>query len=66
MLRRVIKTGWQWWESHPDESVLIGRYSQSTTGQALELRSEWEERHRSRAYDYLPGAGTQPFRPRRA
>jgi AcrR family transcriptional regulator len=58
VLRRVIKTGWQWWESHPDESMLIGRYSQSTTGQALELRGEWEERHRSRAYDYLPGANT--------
>lgn len=56
VLRRVIKTGWEWWQSHPDESLLIGRYSQSTTGQALELRSEWEERHRSRAYDYLPGA----------
>jgi len=55
-LRRVIRTGWEWWGAHPDESVLIGRYSQSTTGQALQLRSEWEERHRSRAYDYLPGA----------
>lgn len=58
VLRRVIKTGWHWWESHPDESVLIGRYSQSTTGQALALRSEWEERHRARAYDYLSGAST--------
>jgi len=58
VLRRVIKTGWEWWESHPDESVLIGRYSQSTTGQALELRSAWEERHRSRAYDYIPGASS--------
>lgn len=58
VLRRVVKTGWAWWESHPDESVLIGRYSQSTTGQALELRSAWEERHRSRAYDYIPGAST--------
>lgn len=57
VLRRVIKTGWEWWESHADESVLIGRYSQSTTGHALELRSEWEERHRARAYDYIPGAG---------
>jgi AcrR family transcriptional regulator len=54
VLRRAIKTGWRWWESHPDESVLIGRYSQSTTGQALELRTAWEERHRSRAYDYIP------------
>ncbi len=53
VLRRVIRTGWTWWESHPDESVLIGRYSQATTGQALELRTEWEERHRARAYDYL-------------
>ena len=58
VLRRVIRIGWQWWESHPAESMLIGRYSQSTTGQALELRSEWEERHRSRAYDYLPGASS--------
>lgn len=57
-LRHVIRTGWDWWEAHPDESVLIGRYSQSTTGQALELRSSWEERHRSRAYDYIPGAST--------
>ena len=56
VLRRVIKTGWKWWESHPDESLLIARYSQGTTGQALKLRSEWEERHRSRASDYLTGA----------
>jgi len=56
VLRRVIRTGWTWWESHPDESVLIGRYSQATTGQALELRAAWEERHRARAYDYIPGA----------
>ena len=62
-LRRVIRTGWRWWELHPDESVLIGRYSQSTTGQALELRSAWEERHSSRAYDYIPGAnGSRPGR----
>ncbi|PXY33692.1 hypothetical protein BAY59_09915 [Prauserella coralliicola] len=53
VLRRVVKAGWEWWTTHPDESVLIGRYSQSTTGRALELRAEWEERHRSRAYDYL-------------
>lgn len=53
VLRRVVKAGWEWWTTHPDESVLIGRYSQSTTGRALELRGEWEERHRSRAYDYL-------------
>lgn len=58
VLRRVVKTGWAWWESHPDEGVLIGRYSQSTTGHALQLRSEWEERHRARAYDYLSGAST--------
>jgi AcrR family transcriptional regulator len=66
VLRRVIKTGWTWWESHPEESLLIGRYSQATTGQALELRSEWEERHRSRAYDYLPGTGTGSSRTGRA
>ena len=59
-LRRVIRTGWQWWISHPNESILIGRYSQSTTGQAFELRSEWEERHRARAYDYLPGTSKAP------
>ncbi len=53
VLRRVVKAGWEWWTTHPDESILIGRYSQSTTGKALELRGEWEERHRSRAYDYL-------------
>ncbi len=57
VLRQVVKAGWRWWQSHPDESVLIGRYSQATTGRALELRSQWEERHRARAYDYLPGAG---------
>ena len=56
VLRRVIRTGWEWWESHADESLLIGRYSQATTGKALEMRSAWEERHRSRAYDYIPGA----------
>lgn len=56
VLRRVVKTGWQWWESHPDESLLIGRYSQSTTGQAMELRTAWEERHGTRAHDYLAAA----------
>lgn len=58
VLRNVIVSGWAWWESHPDESLLIGRYSQGTTGGALELRSAWEERHRKRAYAYLAGAGT--------
>ena len=64
VLRRVIKAGWQWWESHPEESILIGRYSQSTTGQALALRTAWEEFHRARAYDYLADAGAA--RPGRA
>jgi AcrR family transcriptional regulator len=58
VLRAVIKAGWDWWETHPDESILIGRYSQSTTGQALELRAQWEERHRARAYDYLETVGS--------
>lgn len=62
VLRRVIKTGWQWWESHPDESLLIGRYSQSTTGQAMELRAAWEERHGARAHDYLAESGSRPGR----
>ncbi len=55
VLRQVVMTGWQWWKSHPDESLLIGRYSQSTTGQALELREAWEQRHAARAHDYLNG-----------
>ncbi len=60
-LRRVIRAGWEWWQLHPDERVLIGRYSQATTPQALELRSAWEERHRDRARDYVasgPGPRT--------
>jgi AcrR family transcriptional regulator len=64
VLRHVVKSGWQWWETHPDESILIGRYSQSTTGQSLELRSAWEERHRARAHDYIQERG--PTRPGRA
>lgn len=61
-LRRVIRTGWTWWVAHPHESQLIGRYSHSTTGQALELRAAWEERHRGRAYDYLPGTSSRAGR----
>jgi AcrR family transcriptional regulator len=63
VLRAVIRAGWRWWESHPAESLLIGRYSEATTGQALELRTAWVERHRDRAYDYLPAG---PSRTRRA
>jgi AcrR family transcriptional regulator len=57
VLRQVVGTGWRWSESHPDESLLIARYSQSTTGKALVLRTAWEERHQARAYDYLAGVG---------
>jgi AcrR family transcriptional regulator len=64
VLRQVIRSGWEWWETHPDESVLIGRYSQSTSGDVAELRAAWEERHRARAYDYL--SGTSPTRSGRA
>jgi AcrR family transcriptional regulator len=56
-LPRMIRSGWEWWELHPDESMLIGRYSQATTPQALALRSAWEERHRARAYDYVASGG---------
>lgn len=57
-LRKVVRAGWQWWESHPNESLLIGRYSQSTTGKAAELRAEWEARHLARAHDYLTDASS--------
>ncbi|MXP20004.1 TetR family transcriptional regulator [Gordonia sp. HNM0687] len=60
VLRDVVRAGWNWWESHPNESLLIGRYSQSTTGRALELRGEWEDRHAARAYDYLSANSGTP------
>jgi AcrR family transcriptional regulator len=62
VLRHVIRSGWEWWETHPDESMLIGRYSQSASGDVAELRAAWEERHRARAYDYLAGTTTRSGR----
>ena len=56
-LRRVVKAGWDWWGTHPDDGTLVGRYSQGSTGHALQLRAAWEERHLVRAYDYLPRTG---------
>ncbi len=53
-LRRVVRSGWEWWSTHPDDSALLGRYSQGSTGHAVQLRAAWEERHLVRAYDYLP------------
>lgn len=53
VLRRVVRAGWAWWLAHPDEARVISRYAQSTTGQALDLRASWVDRHRRRAFDYL-------------
>lgn len=52
-LRGVLRSGWQYWRTHPDEARLVSRYSEGSTVQALQLRREWEDRHLERAYDYI-------------
>ncbi len=52
-LRTVLRSGWQYWLSHPDEARLVARYSEGSTVQAVQIRREWEERHLERAYDYI-------------
>lgn len=61
-LREIVRAGWDWWSTHPDEATLVARYSEGSTVQALQLRREWEERHLQRAYDYVP----EPRTPRGA
>lgn len=53
-LRRVVRAGWEWWGSHPDDGALLARYSQAGTGHAAKMRAAWEERHLVRGYDYFP------------
>jgi AcrR family transcriptional regulator len=57
-LRTVIRSGWDYWQAHPDAARLVARYSEGSTVRALRLRREWEERHLARAYDYVPNART--------
>ncbi|GAB2485812.1 TetR/AcrR family transcriptional regulator [Jatrophihabitans fulvus] len=52
-LRNVLRAGWDYWRTQPEAARLVARYSESSTPQAAALRSEWEERHLERAYDYL-------------
>jgi AcrR family transcriptional regulator len=65
-LRTVLQAGFAYWQSHPNAARLVARYSEGSTAQALRLRREWEERHLTRAYDYLPQArsGRSNRRPR--
>jgi AcrR family transcriptional regulator len=52
-LREVVRTGFQYWKANPDSAVLIARYSEGSTVQALQMRRDWEQRHLDRAYDYI-------------
>ena len=52
-LRAVLRAGWQYWLTHPDDARLVSRYSEGSTVQALQLRRDWEARHLERAYDYF-------------
>jgi AcrR family transcriptional regulator len=68
--RQVLRTGWEYWQAHPDSARLIARYSEGSTVQALQLRREWEGRHLERAYDYIAvprnGRSTRKARETRA
>jgi AcrR family transcriptional regulator len=55
-LRKVIRSGWDYWHANPHSARLVARYSEGSTAHALQLRREWEQRHLERAYDYAPDA----------
>jgi AcrR family transcriptional regulator len=65
-LRKVVAAGWQYWQSHPEEARLLARYGAGPTPETRRLRSEWEERHVQRAYDYVPADERISRSPRRA
>ena len=65
-LRAVLRTGWEYWRTHPEAARLVARYSEGSTIRALQLRREWEQRHLVRAYDYVPAARTTTRSTRRA
>jgi AcrR family transcriptional regulator len=54
-LARVIDAVWDWLEEHPAEAGLFQMHLAGATGQAREVREEFESLHVERAFDYLPG-----------